>query len=491
MEDFTGRRRIQFEGGSASCTQSLVIERDFPKAKLRRLRVNRLPGIEPSAELFFNERMNVLLGRNGTGKTRLLQLIAMVVGSDFSGLEGQRFDLEYELAWPGLDLLVTLRNEPVDDTLPWLRGPVRRGEIPTGPGRAHWSYEVVVWGERVLGTYRVKATPLSAHWSFAEASPGDSRQIVPLDLSSLQVTPLQVVSPFVPMFLPGALEDIFDDIDERLKDPAQSLWVADITLNFPEGGVFDEGLGGFAAMTGGGPGDGGAAAVRGPAMLFLRGDGNQVNDDSVHPVPQDLSDYLTENPEAFDAANPTISHLELDFLYTAIELFQFARADLHLRLRGAARRPEPDARSGLDYTYHALSFTFTLDDGSLITHEALSHGQKRLLSFLYYLEVTPHVVLAEDLPNGLHPVWLAACLKAIGDRQCFMTTQSPVLLDNLSFASADEVRSTFVLCRRERVGGKTVLRWHQMTQGRAERVFREYQEHPLDVSSILTTHELW
>ena len=65
---------------------------------LKRLKLHRFRYIKPGTELMFTERFNVLLGRNGTGKTTLLDLISMVLRSNFSALRDEEFDVEYEFS---------------------------------------------------------------------------------------------------------------------------------------------------------------------------------------------------------------------------------------------------------------------------------------------------------------------------------------------------------------------------------------------------------
>ena len=54
------------------------------------------------------------------------------------------------------------------------------------------------------------------------------------------------------------------------------------------------------------------------------------------------------------------------------------------------------------------------------------------------------MVIADELVNGLHHSWIEECIQAIGDRQTFLTSQNPLLLDYLSFASPEDVKRTSV-----------------------------------------------
>jgi len=93
---------------------------------LRRLKINRFRHVAPGTELEFSDRYNVLLGKNGTGKTTLLDLISMVLRSDFSSLRGEEFDIEYELEGEGHYLWIRFINhERVQRT-----GGRRGGRVP-------------------------------------------------------------------------------------------------------------------------------------------------------------------------------------------------------------------------------------------------------------------------------------------------------------------------------------------------------------------------
>ncbi|MFY0581831.1 AAA family ATPase [Cystobacter fuscus] len=125
-----------------------------------------------------------------------------------------------------------------------------------------------------------------------------------------------------------------------------------------------------------------------------------------------------------------------------------------------------------------------------MNHSLLSYGQKRLLAFYYYLATYPTSVVADELVNGMHHEWIEACLEDLGERQAFLTSQNPLLLDYLSFESADEVRSSFVLCRTEFHQGREQLVWENMTVEDAEGFFKAYQVAIQHVSELLRTRGL-
>ncbi|HEY0134853.1 MAG TPA: AAA family ATPase, partial [Nannocystis sp.] len=66
--------------------------------KLKRLKINQYRNVRPGTELHFDDGVNLVLGKNGAGKTTLLALLSHVAGSDFSSLQGESFNLEYDFS---------------------------------------------------------------------------------------------------------------------------------------------------------------------------------------------------------------------------------------------------------------------------------------------------------------------------------------------------------------------------------------------------------
>jgi hypothetical protein len=201
-------------------------------------------------------------------------------------------------------------------------------------------------------------------------------------------------------------------------------------------------------------------------------------------VVQEIKRKLKESPDV-DEIGIQADDAGLELFDKVVRLLGFTSAKI--RLQRVARKTEP--YESVDFAN--LRFDFTRRDRSIINHTQLSYGQKRLLSFYYYLACSPACVVADELVNGMHHEWIEACLEDLGARQSFLTSQNPLLLDYLGFESAEEVRSSFVLCRSEQHGDREQLHWENMTTEDAEGFFSAYQVGIQHVSEILRTRGLW
>ena len=161
---------------------------------------------------------------------------------------------------------------------------------------------------------------------------------------------------------------------------------------------------------------------------------------------------------------------------------------LELSLLGRNGPPEDDG----DYVRVGFGkpwFQFTRKGGrATIGHERLSYGQKRLLSLLYYLEASPHHLVADEMVNGLHHEWIEEIVQRIGDRQTFLSSQNPLLLDYMEFDSVDQVSRSFVLCELDELDR---LVWRNMSAEEAASFYSAYEVGIQHVGEILRTKGLW
>ncbi len=138
--------------------------------------------------------------------------------------------------------------------------------------------------------------------------------------------------------------------------------------------------------------------------------------------------------------------------------------------------------------YYKLRFAFRAGQDAF-SHASLSYGEKRLLAFFAMSDACPDIVIADELVNGLHHEWIRACIEEIGERQAFLTSQNPLLLDYLKFESVSDVQHGFVLC--ERATGRGDLVWRNPTEDEAKEFFSAYETGIQTVSEILIAKGFW
>jgi energy-coupling factor transporter ATP-binding protein EcfA2 len=403
--------------------------------KLRRLRVEKFRSVVKDAELLFSDGINVLLGQNGTGKTTLLELISMVVRSDFRALAKEEFAIEYELSVPGgEDIVVVVRNDRM--AMEPARTPIELG---------------------ARDVYRPSAEVFGG---------ADRRQLLRYD--EAHGLTIADSSPRGPAGIPTPVERGFLLI-YMASIPTFTRYFPDLRLLQSDNAYrLDESL-----------------------NLFRRS--------LLGSLGEDMEDQWLSNPSAPLLLPPLIfqrvlasrgsgksdysfTHDDLSLLATLKEMMGFSASEL---------RVDVTERSSADFSIGNFVFRFWWKDEIFITHERLSYGQKRLVSFFYYLDCNPNTVIADELVNGLHHRWITASIEAIGQRQAFLTSQNPLLLDYIPITSADEVRRSFVLCRGEPHAGRPGWIWENMSGEDAHELFSAYGVGVEHVSEILQSRGLW
>jgi hypothetical protein len=424
---------------------------DAPKKpKLTRLKIERFRNVEP-CELRFGDGFNVLLGLNATGKTTLLELIAAALSFDFSKFEEEAFAVEYDLEFSTGRIEASVRSarvEPfdVDNPLEQITDlalfdtSVRMRFQFSGLAEA-WTVcadSSSIWLEEKSDSKR----PLRTH----AGARGRSFLHRAVQLSAEQ----SVAEAYRAELFSWQYARRFDEALDMFRSitASPSTWI-EATVDRFKGGLVHLHFG----------------DVLPPEILIEAG--RQV---------------LRTPP---DSQGLTIPAELLPFLREVGAMFGFKTARLEMRLESRIGATMERLKFG------DFRFMFEGHDGSIVRHEDLSYGQKRLLAFYYYLAASPITVIADELVDGLHHLWIDTAITAIGDRQAFLASQSPLLLDHLEFDSAEQVASTFITCRTDRVGDDKRMSWSNMSAHDAERFFRAYQVDVQHVSEILLSKGLW
>lgn len=428
----------------------------MPGVKLKHLKIHQYRNVRPGTELRFDDGINLVLGQNGSGKTTLLGLISYAVSSDLAPLAPEAFDLEYELTDGQFSASLHIKNNPGNED---------RGAADD------FKYSVILSEHENL-LCRIEGT--------------QSGTTVLMDGTSHATSP---ASPFRYGFVLHSISAPSIPLQSTLTSTIRAAETALFDNRIPR---FDESLDVFLAMTGRAPVSLGSGTPP-PAQLIV----NKIGDTPWRRrcifapsalVPLVPLAHASPGGELSLAASPTSEYDGLKFLIDVGILI--GAPTVGWRPQITRMTSPPDAKWQI-FEVEGFSFTFTRHDGSTINHELLSYGQKRLLAFFYYLAATQHVVIADELVNGLHHRWIAACMEAIGDRQAFLTSQNPLLFEYIEFDSIEQVQSRFITCKSEIVDGAEQLVWQNMPREDAERFYRGYQADIESIGDILINRGLW
>lgn len=432
--------------------------------KLKRLKINKYRNVRPGTELRFDDGFNLVLGQNGSGKTTLLGLIAAVTGNDFERLADEYFCIEYEISTESGTVVIFLENKFVPS--------------PTGAPDYSFSYHITIEDFKTRRTTTVSGTP-------------EKTEIIDAGLIGHSRRPF---SPFrrefgVALMASAAL---------FINNAAVGAFLTQRHSPYR----FDEALDSFLAMTGRvstTPGVESPKTTEVKIFLFdelpnstTRSASIEFDDYFPHRMifTLDISLRNARSPIELNESSATgPARAAVDLLATATTLLGFKHVSLRPNVKSESKSREAKGRL---VHVEGFTFDFTRIDGSVIHHDLLSFGQKRLISFFYYLACNDSYVIADELVNGLHHRWIEACMDAIGDRQAFLTSQNPLLFDYIpDFESVEQVQSRFITCKTELVEGTEQLVWQNMPHEHARIFFEAYKDEVEQVGEILIARGLW
>ncbi len=422
--------------------------------RLERLKIHRFRDVAPGTELRFSHGWNVLLGRNATGKTTLLHLISMALRGDFTALWGEDFDLEYELRHEAASLQVRVRSEQL----------LERG------ARNVWAH--FAWGDGPFNEGDLEA-PVVALRAAYEAGSTKERFVSPEAAARMHESDQAQVLDLPPGRLALAVGHWL--VRAKASTATFKFPIAAKAYRFDEGVELLRNLRGLDSDAPGLPGVLGFVAQSATVKRF-RG----------LPMDLPLSDWSSD--QSGEAA--TTWHV------TFFRCPNLARAALQVDGSAfVATYPVTGNEGEGDVRVMRLGSPTILlrrNDGSSVSIDRLSFGQKRLFTFAWYLDANPDAVVADELVNGMHYEWIEDCVRAMEGRQVFVTAQNPLLLDHVPVASPDDVTRSFVLCSAARdAEGRRAVRWANPSSEHAAEFFRAYENGLLRVHEILRTEGLW
>jgi ABC-type branched-subunit amino acid transport system ATPase component len=433
-------------------------------ARLVAMELKKVRNVREDTRLTFPTAGAVLLGKNGSGKTTLLDYIVglcTINPAAFESEDGFHVSGTFSLknsAVALLELEGTSSKQPVElqaSSLPGIQRLISTNEtiridlILRLEG--HPEYRIAIRDGRA--ELSVDGTPLGA--------------------------PLSVpVPPHVQLI--HAVVHLLERTGQIKQGKAEPVLSAMSEVLAPHGVLcrFDEGLDYFRLLT-----EQRSAYLN--TDIEIKEDFKSITSAGIGRIPQDLFDaMLPFNELAPEADHLAAKHTEVEFLRTFARLCGFTAVTAIAPIESRRAEKNTDRLS-----INSLRFLCDLDKDR-ISHSKLSFGQKRLLSYLYYLACNNQIAVADELVNGMHHEWIDYCLNdACGDRQMFYTSQNPLLLDSLTFESERAVSERLIACRWNQEDKCFV--WENLPAQTAADFFRLYKAGVQHVSDILRTRGWW
>lgn len=426
---------------------------------LHSLTIHHFRDVKPGTTLRFRKGHNLVLGPNGTGKTTLLNLLALVIRSDFDSLR-EPLDVDFEVRFQ--DLRIEVRAEVIKKEI---KNPLKETERD----RLFVQWECfltlrVSVGEEKDVLVRERSHGSSWHGRLYFKCTGDESNDIKKSMLSMI-----------------ARQQYVFRMDEGIES-FQHLVKRGEPIFSGSSGMTTSAPSPIVCRTGKAIGKdtwGPRQILPFPKAFPLVGHPNDIVDETV-------TDTLRSHPaEALVSQDGKDPHLML-----LTNLLGVDNVEVHV--------PCPLLE---EYCICAspLSFFFSKKNthgGAIRTHDWLGWGQKRLVALLSYLSWTDSIdcdfLIADELIAGFHHSWVEPCLKAIGDRQTFLTSSNPLLFDHMTFTSIEDAQEAVIVCRaQEDATGRPVWAWQNLSEEDAWGFFGAYQAGIQHVGDILRTRGIW
>lgn len=133
--------------------------------------------------------------------------------------------------------------------------------------------------------------------------------------------------------------------------------------------------------------------------------------------------------------------------------------------------------------------SIVLNNGSIISYSNLSFGEKRLFNTVYSMENCTNCFLLDEPVNGFHHDFIEKVIELSRsyNSQKFIANQNPLLLDYMESEKKEDFQSQVIFCRRE----SDKVSWVNPSDKEAEMFMEDYDSQFLPVSSILKNLDLW
>jgi energy-coupling factor transporter ATP-binding protein EcfA2 len=423
--------------------------------------IRKFNNVASATTLNFGSRGIVLLGKNGTGKTTLLDLLVGLCRGNWDSLSENDYDVSFSVTCSDnlqFHVAIDMQVQRSDTS--------EQSKIFSAfENRKQLKVEISFRHPRDIGATRILASGGNCQYFFPDGH---------------QHTAHMPDSAGWTVLIPAMIAR-----RRSSSDDASTLFLSgfgELFILSSQMARFDEGLSYFNALT------------ERDSRIGLRLAAKQSRDGSFFPdlsetrfLGYDLANILLRN--YVDDTNRETKYsvciateTEVEYLREFCELSGFSGAFIALDLDGHEKGAQ-----GETISLGPIRFIVECASGTM-GHHHLSFGERRLLAFLHYIENSTGPIVADELVNGMHYNWIKACLNKLQDCQSFLSSQNPLLFDFLEFDSAFDVADRFVICTHDDNRGFV---WSNMHLSSATEFFEVYSVGIQHVGEILRTRGYW
>ncbi|HPH67472.1 MAG TPA: AAA family ATPase [Kofleriaceae bacterium] len=417
--------------------------------RLKSLRIDKLRKVQPGTILNFTGDKNLVLGKNGVGKTTLLEVIACAAKLEFSAFENEEIDVTVGLSGEGA---ASLNAVNIDARFRHIKTAAEASLVDSIQEDAATFLALFIDVSVVHGASTFKIEVAHGKISITE----NSEPVVVFDSGPYFVVMFEAVNRLTSLLFEAQRTGLANTFSSILK----------LLLGRKALARLDESL------------DVVQRTMAEPVQLKLR-DSNfvTINRPTVDDLRRALVDKANADSEQLSATSEVVEFLRL--------FAKLVGADLVKTIFN--RKSRVEHYDSLILTFHNQNFS--IQHGQSVTYfDQFSYGQKRLLAILQYLASNEEVVVADEITNGLHHEWIYFIVKKLEGRQCFLTSQNPVLLDFLTFTSAAETQNRLIRCEH---GPNGTLIWRNLTEQEANDFYTSYETGMQHVGEIMLKQGLW
>lgn len=410
--------------------------------RLKELTILRFRDVEPNTRVCFADGINVLLGKNGTGKTTLLELVAAIVRLDMSYFSYDEADVSFKMT-------EAVKGAQID------------GKIVSSAVESTSSSRV----SARMRTSSANNVSLMLAITTEERTTNIRYENGLVHIDDAPPVGVPTTVPFT-----EALDYVAHSIKKNIGVSLARLASAV---------RFDESLGYLDHLN--------------EIQLAYYEKYRFMVDVGPRALPDNVRQALEVG--ARDTKNTRQIYVDLGANTTMARAAKQIEA-LHVGVSFSLINETPAAEDrGRVRTYGRPNVFVRFHDRGL-DFSALSFGQKRMILLFWCLANNAEIAIVDEPINGLHHAWIEAAVDELkNSRQSFVTSQNPLLLDHLTFDSREDVERTFIQCTQEWMGKgrkrtKTWM-WKNTAGSVADRFYEAYEQKFRHVGEILLDQGLW